>query len=72
VGFNILLQHLTALHAVADIKLHQSPLPAGTDNLLQGVFCPGLIAVVVDYNQKAIRSQAAGYGLTDPFTGAGD
>ncbi|MNE05253.1 hypothetical protein D3C80_978100 [compost metagenome] len=72
VGFNILLQHLTALAAMADIKLNQPPLPAGADNLLQCVFGPGLIAVVVNGYQKAIGSQAAGNSLTDPFTGAGD
>jgi hypothetical protein len=72
VGVNILLKPLTALNTVANIKLNQPPLPASTDNLLQRVLCPVLIAVVVNYYQKAIRSQAAGNSLADSFAGAGD
>jgi hypothetical protein len=47
-------------------------LPAGGDNLLQRVLCPGLVAMVMNDDRKAIRSQASGNRLTDPFTGAGD
>jgi len=72
VSLDVRLNNLAALRAVTDVKLHNAPLTAGFDDLLQGTFGACFIAVVVNRYQKTVFRQLNGNGFADPFAGAGD